>query len=92
MERTFTRKNVIEIIGVLKELDKLRNEYMHELDCETRHKNDPIMADHYNHRRGEVRKIMDNRANMLNSIGFVVKFETCVVEGYETIQRITITE
>jgi len=91
MERTFTRKNVIEIIGVLKELDKLRNEYMEALTREVRER-EPFLADLYNHRRGEIRKMMDNRANMLNSIGFVVKFETCVVEGYETIQRITITE
>ena len=91
MERTFTRKNVIEIISVLKELDKLRNEYMNELTLEVREK-DPFFATVYNHRRGEIRKMMDRKANMLNSIGFVVKFETCVVEGYETIQRITITE
>lgn len=91
MERTFTRKNVIEIIGVLKELDKLRNEYMDELTREIRER-EPSLADLFNHRRGEIRKMMDNRANMLNSIGFVVKFETYVIEGYETIQRITIAE
>lgn len=46
----------------------------------------------HNHRRGEIRKLMDNRVALLNSVGFVVKFETCDIEGYETIQRITITD
>lgn len=90
MERTFTRKNVIEIISVLKELDNLRNDYMEELNREAREK-DPTFVDFYNHRRGEIRKMMDHKANMLTSLGFVVKFETCVVEGYETIQKITMT-
>ena len=90
MERTFTRKNVIEIISVLKELDTLRKEYMDELTCEVRER-EPSIAELYNHRRGEIRKMMEHKANMLNSIGFVVKFETCVIEGYETIQQITMT-
>ena len=90
MERTFTHKNVIEIISVLKELDKLRNDYMDELNREVRERESSI-AVLYNHRRGEIRKMMDQKANMLNSIGFVVKFDTCVIEGYETIQKITMT-
>lgn len=90
MERTFTRKNVVGIISVLKELDNLRNDYMEELTREVRER-EPSLADLYNHRRGEIRKMMDHKANMLTSLGFVVKFETCVVEGYETIQKITMT-
>lgn len=90
MERTFTHKNVIEIISVLKELDTLRNEYMDELTLEARER-EPSIAELYNHRRGEIRKMIEHKANMLNSIGFVVKFETCVVEGYKTIQKITMT-
>lgn len=90
MERTFTHKNVIEIISVLKELDTLRNEYMDELTREVRERK-PSIAGLYNRRRGEIRKMMDHKANILNSIGFVVKFETCIIEGYETIQKITMT-
>lgn len=90
MERQFTRKNVVEIISVLKELDNLRNEYMDELTREVRER-EPSIAELYNRRRGEIRKMMEHKANMLNSIGFVVKFETCVIEGYETIQQITMT-
>lgn len=91
MERTFTRKNVIEILNAVNELEKFRHDYMHELACEVRER-EPSIAALYNHRRGEIRKMMEHKANMLNSIGFVVKFETCVIEGLETISRITITE
>jgi len=94
MERTFTRKNVLEILNVVNELEKFRHDYMSELACEQFCKNAHSQAEVelHNHRRGEIRKLMDNRVALLNSIGFVVKFETCVIEGYETIQRITITE
>ena len=90
MERQFTRKNVVEIISVLKELDNLRIEYMEELTREARER-EPSLANLYNHRRGEIRKTMDHKADMLTNLGFVVKFETCIVEGFETIQKITMT-
>lgn len=39
MERTFTRKNVIEILNVVDELEKFRHDYMSELECEQFYKN-----------------------------------------------------
>ena len=87
-------KNFIELLNAVNELEKLRHDYMSELAREQFSKNAHVQAEVelHNHRRGEIRKMMDNRVALLNSAGFVVKFETCVIEGYETIQRITITE